>query len=161
LHWLSEQVHHVASVATRYHVSAPILVTIYLVSIPVFWIALALAVKEAVRLRRQGLPYRGQRLSLSLLVLALAWLSPYLYVVIQGRNLPWFVWTLLGVLVLVTGWRPLRTVRNRVRAKARQAGLVSRPGANTVKAKNCVQSDRDGRALPEQPGDPAPQREGD
>ena len=61
--------------------------------------------KEAlVRLRRQALPYRGQRLSLSLLVLALAWRSPYLYVVIQGRNLPWFVWVLLAALVLVTGW---------------------------------------------------------
>ena len=69
---LIDWLRHLAALAEHdYHVSAPILVTIYLVSIPVFWVALALAVKEAVRLRRQALPYRGQRLSLSLLVLAL------------------------------------------------------------------------------------------
>lgn len=114
--WLVDWLSRLAETAQRdYDVSAPVFIAIFVASVPVFYVALAVAAKEVIRLRRQSMPLRSGRLSISVAVLALSWLSPYVYVMIWGHDLPWYVWAVIATLLVVGAIRLGRSIRVRMR----------------------------------------------
>lgn len=76
-----------------YGVDPVIFVVIYLACAPVWWYSLARVLNAVARGRSdQILPWGS--------VLLVTTVAPFVYVMIFGRNLPWWVWMVIAVLVV-------------------------------------------------------------
>lgn len=88
--------------ALIYSVNPIIFISIYVVSIPVFYyplIKLAQSVKEKPKNKNKI----KKNIFRAIIICTLAWISPYFYVLVFGRNLPpWFVF-LIVVFAIITG----------------------------------------------------------
>ena len=90
-----------------YHVDPVIFAVIYLASVPVFYYSLFRAIRALAR----GLKSEAMRWSTVFLCTIVA---PFLYVLVVGRNLPWWVYAIIAVLV----GRGAYSVVARLRGKA-------------------------------------------
>lgn len=75
-----------------YRVDPVIFLVIYLVSVPVFYYSLLRTIRAIAR----GLGSEVMRWSAVLLG---AIVAPFLYVLVFGRNLPWWVYGIIGLLI--------------------------------------------------------------
>jgi hypothetical protein len=100
----------VTLVEVRYHVNPWVFLAIYLVTLPPGWYGTYRAV-VAVR-ERNRTSLRAWAAAVAAMVLA-----PYLYVLVAGRNLPWWFYPVLVCLVALSAWE----VASRVRKLSREA----------------------------------------
>lgn len=56
----------------------------------------------------------GRSIVLPAALTALSFVASYLYVAIAGRNIPWWIWAVLAVVVLGGGWSAVRGLRRKV-----------------------------------------------
>ena len=90
-----------------YHVDPVVFAAIYLASVPVFYYSLV----RVVRALAKGLKDEAVRWSTIFLCAVVA---PFLYVLVVGQNLPWWVYAIIAVLV----GRGAYSVVARLRGKA-------------------------------------------
>jgi hypothetical protein len=89
-----------------YNVDPLVFAVIYIAGTPFFYVFLAWLVRN---LRR------GKSPILPAILLGFVFLSSYLYVIVMGRNVPWWVYALAVVLVAAGALSLLKTVRARLR----------------------------------------------
>ena len=77
---------------TAYQVDPIVFLTVYLVSVPVFYYSIFRMVRALAR------KLRGEITIWSMVFLA-ATAAPFVYVLIFGRNLPWWVYVVIGLLL--------------------------------------------------------------
>lgn len=102
------------SIQASYGVDPRIFIGLVLVSVPPFYLALALAVRAFVRAHRAGVQAWSDStfITATSAVVAL-WLLPYGYVALFGR-LPWWGWAAFVVVLVVGGYRLVRSGLGRV-----------------------------------------------
>jgi hypothetical protein len=89
-----------------YGVNPVIFLVIYLGCAPLWYFSLFRTLRAAVQKRtKEVLPW-------SMLFLA-ATVAPFVYVILFGRNLPWWVYGLIAVLVVQSVWALYRRLRPR------------------------------------------------
>jgi len=99
--WLWESAERIAS---AYGVDPRIYVGLVLVTIPPFYFAFAVVIRELLRTRDGGRvslarAFRGRVFVVALVAMAAVWLVPYIYVALWGRNLP--VWAVVSFVALM------------------------------------------------------------
>jgi hypothetical protein len=97
---------HVLLIGRTHHVNPYIFGTLYLAHHPLFWGTFALVLNR-VRLHR---PYKA----LATLDVFF-WFMPYLYVVVFGRGLPWWVYVLVGLAAMFGAFHGVQEIRKRLR----------------------------------------------
>ena len=98
-----------------YHVDPVVFLVIYLASVPVFYYSLVRTIRALAK--RQGT--EAMRWSA---VFLCAVVAPFVYVLLFGRNLPWWVYGIIVVLVGQGVWSMVRTLRGKAAAGAKGEG---------------------------------------
>jgi hypothetical protein len=88
----------------EYGVNPLIFGGIYVGAIPLFTLSVAWIVRN---LRR------GKSIVVPALTASFFFISAYLYLLVAGRNIPWWVYAMLAVMVIVGAWSTIRKVRMR------------------------------------------------
>ena len=102
----------------QYGVDPVLFGAIYVGAIPFFTLSVAWLVRRA---------RRGESVVVPALAAGFFFISAYLYLIIAGRNVPWWVYAFVAVLVVGGAWSTVRNVRAKVAAaKAEAAGEDSR-----------------------------------
>jgi hypothetical protein len=89
----------------EYGVDPVVFGTIYVAAIPVFTASVAWLVRNVRRGRSPVLPA---------LAAGLCFVSAYLYLLVVGRNVPWWVYAFVAALVAGGAWSAVRSVRKKV-----------------------------------------------
>ena len=92
------------SLGAEYGVDPLVFGTIYVGAIPFFTLSVGWAVR---RLRR------GEPAVVPALAAAFFFVSAYLYLLVAGRNIPWWAYGVLGAIVAGSAWSTVRKVRAR------------------------------------------------
>jgi hypothetical protein len=98
---------------TRYGVNPVIFLVIYLGSVPFFYYSIYRMVRALAR-RRQA-----EIITWSMVFLG-ATVAPFLYVLVFGRNLPWWVYVLVALLIGQGVYSLVRRLRGKRRTPARR-----------------------------------------
>jgi len=97
----------------QYGVNPLIFGAIYVGAIPFFSLSVAWLVRNA---------RRGASVALPALAAGFFFISAYLYLIVAGKNVPWWVYAFVAVLVIGGAWSTVRSVRQKVAdAKADEA----------------------------------------
>ena len=110
--WLGGWISSARDLAGRYDVDPIIFLIIYFGAIPFFWLGTAWIIRSARR--RHSVMWPA-------LFTGFCFVSPYLYVLLFGRGLPWWVYPLAGSLILGFGWQSYRSLSQKV-IQAREGG---------------------------------------
>ena len=84
--------------ANNHGVNPQIFILIYLISIPFFYYPF-IKIKSALRDKNKN-NLKSSIIS-GIIVISLAWASPYLYIVIFGKELPSWLYALLAIILLL------------------------------------------------------------
>jgi hypothetical protein len=98
-----------------YHVDPVVFLVIYLVTVPVFYYSLVRTIR-ALAARQGTAAMRWSAVFLCAVV------APFLYVLLFGRNLPWWVYGIIAVLVGQGVWSMIMTLRGKKTAGAKGEG---------------------------------------
>lgn len=96
----------------EYGVNPLVFGAIYVGAIPFFTLCVAWLVRNA---------RRGQSIAVPALAAGFFFISAYLYLIIVGMNVPWWVYGFVALLVVGGAWSTVRSVRQKV-ADARAEG---------------------------------------
>lgn len=91
----------------QYGVNPYIFGTLYVGSIPFFFVSLAWLVK-----RKRA----GESAILPMLATTLCFLSAYIYLAFVGKNVPTHIWIILAAFVVYGGWSTVRDVKRKIAA---------------------------------------------
>lgn len=103
--WLGNWIANARVLAGHYGVDPLIFAIIYLGAIPFFWLGTAWLIAAARRRRPLVWP---------LLFTGFCFVSPYLYVLVFGRGLPWWAYAVMASLLAGFGWQSYRSIRIRM-----------------------------------------------
>jgi len=98
------------SVRAQYGVNPIIFLILMVLCAPFFYFSI-------YRLIRAGIKKDAKALALWSTVFLVSTVLPYLYVLFFGRNLPWYVYLILGALIAHSGWSLYRKLKGK-KAKA-------------------------------------------
>lgn len=104
---------HITDLGGQYGVNPMLFAVLYLAHHPLFW---GTMVWLAARVRRKK-PTAA--------VIALGvffWFLPYTYVFVFGRGLPWWVYALAAVVIVVGGTHAITEIKRRLAAGAKASG---------------------------------------
>src|SRR5258706_8878093 len=93
------------SLGAKYHVNPLVFGSIYVGAIPFFFASLWWLVRNLKNRKPIVLP---------VLVTGFFSLSAYLYLIIVGRNIPTWVYVVIGVLVVYGAWSTIRNIRRKI-----------------------------------------------
>ncbi len=96
---------------TNYGVDPLIFVIISVIASPAFYYGLYRLVRALVKRNSRDLMLWGP-------IFGCAFIAPYVYVLFFGRNLPWWVYVVIGLLVAQGVYSVLRRIRSRKAAEA-------------------------------------------
>lgn len=96
----------------QYGVNPLLFGAIYVGAIPFFSLSVAWLVRNA---------RRGQSVAVPALAAGFFFISAYLYLIVAGQNVPWWVYAFVALLVVGGAWSTVRSVRRKV-AAARTEG---------------------------------------
>ncbi|MEM1115464.1 MAG: hypothetical protein AAF845_19570 [Bacteroidota bacterium] len=102
----------------EYGVDPIIFGAIYVGAIPFFTLSVAWLVRNA---------RRGRSIVVPALAAGFFFISAYLYLIVVGMNVPWWVYAFVAVLVVGGAWSTVRSVRQKV-ADARAEGVPEAEG---------------------------------
>jgi hypothetical protein len=97
----------ILALGRSYNVDPLVFAVIYVAGVPFFYLFLAWLIRNLKRGRSPVLPAA---------LLGFVFLSSYLYVIVMGRNVPWWVYVLVALLVAVGGISLVIKVRKRLKA---------------------------------------------
>jgi ABC-type Co2+ transport system permease subunit len=89
----------------KYGVNPIIFGSIYIGAIPFFSISIVWLIRN----------YRsGKQVVIPALLATFFFISAYLYLIVEGKNVPWWVYGIIVFLVIYGGWSTYRKVRKRI-----------------------------------------------
>lgn len=94
------------SIGANYGVDPIVFGAIYVGAVPFFILSIGWLVKR----RREG-----RSIVLPVLAAGLCFTSAYIYLAIVGRNIPYWVWGLLGLLILYGVWSTIKDIQKKMR----------------------------------------------
>lgn len=97
--WWSQTVNWVTA---TYHVNPYIFIVLYVVSIPFYWWGLFDIARGTYYAATRRTMREWRVIVRGAVVNQAAWFLPYAYVMVVARQLPWFVWVLLVVMVVLS-----------------------------------------------------------
>ena len=104
----------------QYGVNPLVFGAIYVGAIPLFSLSVAWLVRNA---------RRGRSVAVPALAAGFFFVSAYLYLIVAGQNVPWWVYAFVAVLVVGGAWSTVRSVRQKVAAATAEEAARSRdPG---------------------------------
>lgn len=103
------------SLGAEYGVDPLIFGAIYVGAIPFFTLSVGWVVRN---LRR------GESIVLPALAASFFFVSAYLYLLVAGRNIPWWVYGVLAAMVVVGAWSTVRKVRARAAGESAETPVV-------------------------------------
>ena len=89
----------------RYEVNPAIFLVIYLISVPFFYYSL-------VRMMRAIARKRGNEVMIWSMIFLCSIVAPFIYVLFFGRNLPWWVYAIIALLIGQGIFSLIRKLRN-------------------------------------------------
>lgn len=95
------------SLGEDYGVNPLIFGAIYVGAIPFFLASIGWLVRRA---------RAGRSITLPVLCAGTCFVSAYLYLAFAGRNIPLWVWLMLGAMILYGAWSTIRDTRKRIAA---------------------------------------------
>ena len=101
--WFSTSIDWVIQLGTRYNVDPIIFASIYIGAIPFFMVSLIWLVRSIKQKKPIVVP---------VLVSGFFFLSSYLYLIVVGRNIPFWVYVLIAVLVVYGIYSIRKEIRN-------------------------------------------------
>ena len=107
--WIGNWIANAGALAAHHGVDPVIFAAIYIGAIPFFWLGTAWLLTSARRRRPLVWP---------VLFTGFCFVSPYLYVLVFGRGLPWWAYALIASLLAGFGWQSYRSIRARMRQAA-------------------------------------------
>lgn len=119
LNYISEAYSHIGS---TYGVNPIIFAVIYVASIPIFFLSLFKVVNILISKGKQKTEdapkelMENKRLFTWAIVLLFDYLSPYLYVLIYGKNFPVWAYFILIVIILLSTYSLVRKVKKKIRS---------------------------------------------
>jgi hypothetical protein len=106
-------------VSAAYGVDPRVYLALVLVTIPPFYFALGMVVRDLARTRENGggvslaKAFRSRSFVVALFAMVLLWLAPYIYVALWGRHLPAWLVVAFVAFMLIGGISLVRRVRRR------------------------------------------------
>jgi hypothetical protein len=97
----------------NYGVNPIIFGAIYVGAIPFFTLSVAWLVRNLRARRSAALPAAAA---------GLCFISSYLYLLVAGRNVPWWVYAVIAVVVILSAYSTVKSIHRRVRAPAAPEG---------------------------------------
>lgn len=94
------------SFGKKYGVNPLVFAIIYFGAIPFFFAAVAWIVKNA---------RAGRSFTLPMLLAGLLFISPYLYLMVAGHDVPWWVYAFIAALLIFSAVSTFRKIRAKVR----------------------------------------------
>ena len=91
----------------QYGVNPLLFGAIYVGAIPFFSLSVAWLVRNA---------RRGKSVAVPALAAGFFFISAYLYLIVAGQNVPWWVYAFVAALVIGGAWSTVRSVRQKVAA---------------------------------------------
>ena len=101
----------------QYGVNPLIFGAIYVGAIPFFSLSVAWLVRNA---------RRGRSVAVPALAAGFFFISAYLYLIVAGKNVPWWVVAVVAGLVIGGAWSTVRSVRRKVAAARAEEAASSR-----------------------------------
>jgi len=107
-----------------YHVNPIIFLTIYVISIPIFYVSFFLVIKEFVLIKNNygeekfKITAEKKKLIFLLSVLVIDYLAPYVYVLIWGENLPVIFWIILLLIIVVRVIFEINKIKNDIKSNS-------------------------------------------
>lgn len=101
-------IQHLLDTARKYNVNPYIFVTIYIGAIPFFTVSVGWLVRNLRKKRSITLP---------ILCAGLAFTSAYIYLIIVGKNVPFWVYMVIGLLIVFGIYSTFRKVRKELSDK--------------------------------------------
>lgn len=95
------------SLGDKYNVNPYIFGGIYIVAIPFFFICLGWTIKKIKNKKSFVLP---------LLLTGFCFISAYLYLIIAGKNIPVWVYTFIGVMIVYAIYSTIKTIKKKTKA---------------------------------------------
>ena len=112
------------SLGAEYGVNPLVFGAIYVGAIPLFTLSVGWLVRNA---------RRGQSVVVPALAAGFFFVSAYLYLIVAGQNVPWWVYAAVVALVVGGAWSTVRSVRQKVAdARAPATSMSVEPGASPV-----------------------------
>ncbi len=108
MNWWHSIINYYETIGRRYHVDPVIFLGIHLVGTPLF----SLTVWWIIRNKRKHRP-----MGLSVCCAALVYNAANIYLIGWGRAIPWWIYTLVGLTTVITGYFTVRAVRGKLRQK--------------------------------------------
>ena len=106
LEYLVSKFHAIMQQAVdRYGVDPVIFLAIYLISVPIFYYSL-------VRMMRAIARKRGNEVMIWSMIFLCSIVAPFIYVLFFGRNLPWWVYAIIALLIGQGIFSLIRKLRN-------------------------------------------------
>jgi hypothetical protein len=105
----------IASTRETYGVDPVVFLVISTVNAPFFYFTIYKSVKAVAKRDTGRLPLWATLFLVSVVV-------PYVYVLFWGRNLPWYIYAAMGLLVAQGVWTLVKKVRRKGPAKGRPEG---------------------------------------
>lgn len=100
----------IAEIRETYHVNAYIFISIFAVSIPLYWYSVFRIVKAVRAKDRSGI--------LNWIIAnIIIYIAPYAYLFVVGRNLPWWFYFALGAIVVLSLFSLAKNIRKRIKEK--------------------------------------------
>ena len=99
---------NIYQLAARYNVNPVVFASIYIGAIPFFTGSVAWLVRNIRRSKSIFLP---------LICTALTFMSAYIYLIIVGKNVPFWVYLIMAVLVLYGAYTTYRKIRSDIKKK--------------------------------------------
>lgn len=116
-------VNQINEIAAKYGVNPIIFGIVYVASVPVFYVAFYFVVRELVKMKRDiGKEKKKDTdlLTISALLLAISYMSPYAYVALFGKNLPLIFWIIFWVVITLSIYTLYKKVKKNINIKLRK-----------------------------------------
>lgn len=104
--WWNAIIDYYKTIGERYGVNPVLFVGIHIVATPAF----AAAVWWIIWARK-----KGRSLSLPVVVATLIFNAANIYLITVGKNIPWWIYALVGTTTIISGWFSIKSVQKKLR----------------------------------------------
>jgi hypothetical protein len=109
MNWWDAIVTYYKTIGERYNVDPVVFVGIHIIATPLF----AAAVWWIVYNYKKSKP-----MTIPIMVATLIFNAANIYLIAAGKNIPWWIYAIIGTTTLVSSWFTIRKIKQRLQTKA-------------------------------------------